>query len=133
MLVSGPDGPSYVDSREFPEADLSDCDEAQELSVGSLGDVGLGSAQGLQGYRSTHLRAGSGSGRGRAGCWLAASYHIPPMSSRQRLPHSVSESAPLDPLRVSPQVFSSVPTFVSTLLSPFGSVSDLTATFLSRV
>ena len=91
MLVSGPDGPSYVDSREFPEADLSDYDEAPELSVGSLGDVGRGSAQGLQGYWSTHLRAGSGSGRGRAGCRLAASYHVPTMSSRQRLPRSVSE------------------------------------------
>ena len=42
MLVSGPDGPSYVDSREFPEEDLSDCDDAPELSVGSLGDAGRG-------------------------------------------------------------------------------------------
>ena len=91
MLVSGPDGPSDVDSREFPEADLSDCDDAPELSVGSLGDAGRGSAQGLQGSWSTHLRAGIGSGRGRAGCRLAASYHVPPMSSRQRLPRSVSE------------------------------------------
>ena len=132
-LVSGPDGPSYVDSREFPEADLSDCDDAPELSVGSLGDVGRGSAQGLRGYGSTHLRAGIRSGRGRAGCRLAASYHVLPMSSRQRLPHSVSEPAPLDPLRVSPQVFSSAPTFASTLISPFGSVSDSTATFVSRV
>ena len=41
VLVSGHDGPSYVDSRKFPEADLSDCDDAQELSVGSLGDVQL--------------------------------------------------------------------------------------------
>ena len=64
---------------------------------------------------------------------MAASYHVPPMSSRQRLPSSVSEPAPLDPLRVSPQVFSSVLTFVSTLLSPFGSVSYSTATFVSRV
>ena len=64
MLVSGPDGPSYVESREFPEADLSDCDDALELSVGSLGDVGRGSAQGLQGYESTHLRAGIRSGQG---------------------------------------------------------------------
>ena len=133
VLVPGPDGPSYVDSREFPEADLSDCDDAPELSVGSLGDVGRGSAQGLRGYGSTHLRAGIGSGRGRAGCRLAASYHVLPMSSRQRLPHSVSEPAPLDPLRVSPQVFSSAPTFASTLISPFGSVSDSTATFVSRV
>ena len=133
VLVSGPDGPSYVDSREFPEADLSDCDEVPELSVGSLGDVGRGSAPGLRAYGSTHLRAGSGSGRGRAGCRLAASYHVPPMSSRQRLPRSVSESAPLDPLRVSSQVFSSSPTFASTLLSPFGSVSDSTATFPPRV
>ena len=39
LLVFGPDGPSYVDSREFPEADLSDCDDALELSVGSLGDT----------------------------------------------------------------------------------------------
>ena len=62
MLVSGPNGPSNVDSREFPEADLSDCDYALKLSVGSLGDVGRGSAQGLQGYWSTHLRAGSRSG-----------------------------------------------------------------------
>ena len=133
MLVTGPDGPSYVDSREFPEEDLSDCDDAQEVSVGSLGDVGRGSAQGLLGYWSTHLRAGSGSGRGRAGCLLAASYHVPPMSSCQRLPHSVSESTPLDPLLVSPQVFSSSSTFALTLLSPFGSVSDSTATFPPRV
>ena len=91
MLVSGPDGPSYVDSREFPEADLSDCDDAPELSVGSMGDAGRGSAQGLQGSGSTHLRAGIRRGLGQAGCLLAASYHIPPMSSRQRLPHSVSE------------------------------------------
>ena len=34
VLVSGPDGPSIVDSREFPEADLSDCDDAPELQVG---------------------------------------------------------------------------------------------------
>ena len=81
VLVSGPDGPSYVNSREFPEADLSDCDEAPELSVGSLGDVGRGSAPGLRGYGSPHLRVGSWSGRGRAGCRLAASYHVPPMSS----------------------------------------------------
>ena len=62
MLVSGPHGPSYVDSLEFPEMDLSDCDDVQELSVGSLGDVGLGSAQGMWGYWSTHLRAGIRSG-----------------------------------------------------------------------
>ena len=49
VLVSGPDGPSYVDSREFPVADLSDCDDAPELFVGSLGDVGRGSAQCLLG------------------------------------------------------------------------------------
>ena len=133
MLVSGPDGPSYVDSREFPEADLSDCDDAPELSVGSLGDAGRGSAQGLQGSRSTHLRAGIGRGRGLAGCRLAASYNVPPMSSRQRMPRSVSELAPLDPLLVSPQVFSSVPTFVLTLLSSFGSASYLTATSFSCV
>ena len=133
VLVSGPDGPSYVDSREFPEADLSDCDHAPELSVGSQGDVGRGSAQGLGGYGSTHLRAGIGSGRGWAGCRLAASYHVPPMSSRQWLPRSVSESASLDPLRVSSPVFSSSPTFASTLLSTFGSVSDSTATFPPRV
>ena len=131
MLVSGPDGPSNVDSREFPEADLSDCDDAPELSVGSLGDEGRGSAQGLQGSGSTHLRAGIGRGRGRAGCRLAASYHVPPMSSRQRMPRSVSEPAPLDPLRVSPQVFSSAPTFASTLLSPFGSAFDSAATSFS--
>ena len=88
MLVSGPDGPSDVDSREFPEADLSDCDDAPELSVGSLGDVDRGSAQGLQGSGSTHLRAGIRRGRGRAGWLLAASYHVPPMSSRQRIPLS---------------------------------------------
>ena len=123
VLVSRPDGPSYVDSREFPEADLSDCDDALELSVGSLGDMGWGSAQGLQGYWSAHLHAGIRSGLGWDGCRLAASYHVPPMSSCQRLPSSVSEPAPLDPLLVSPQVFSSVPTFVLTLLSPFGSVS----------
>ena len=46
---------------------------------------------------------------------------------------SLSEPAPLDPLRVSPQVFSSALTFVLTLLSPFGSVSNSTATFFSRV
>ena len=103
MLVSGPDGPSYVDSREFPEVDLRDCDDAPELFVGSLGDVGRGSAQGLRGYWSTHLRAVSGGGLGRAGCRLAASYHVPPMSSRQRLPHSVSEPAPLAGL--SPSLF----------------------------
>ena len=119
MLVSGPDGPSYVDSREFPEADLSDCDDAPELSVGSLGDVGRGSAQGLRGYGSTHLRAGIRSGRGWTGWWLAASYHVPPMSSSQRLPSSVSEPAPLDPLLVSPQVFSCVQTFAS-FFGPFG-------------
>ena len=68
-----------------------------------------------------------------AGCQLAASYHVPPMSSRQRLPSSVSEQPPLDPLRVSPQVFSSAQTFVLTLLSPFGSVSDSTSTFFSCV
>ena len=90
VLVFGPDGPSYVDSQEFPEMDLSDCDDAPELSVCSLGYVGWGSAQGLQGYLSTHLRAGIWSGQGHAGCLLAASYHIPPMSSHQRLPHSVS-------------------------------------------
>ena len=133
VLVSGPDGPSYVDSQEFPEADLSDCDDAPELFVGSLGDVCRGSAQGLRGYGSTHLRAGIGSGRGWAGCRLAASYHVPPMSSRQRLPRSVFEPAPLDPLRVSPQVFSSALTFALTLLSPFGFVSNSTATFFSRV
>ena len=133
MLVSGLDGPSSVDYREFPEVDLSDCDDALELSVGFLGDVGRGSAQGLLGYGSTHLRAGSRSGLGRAGCRLAASYHVPPMSSRQLMPCSVSEPAPLDPLRVSSPVFSSSPTFASTLFSPFGSVSDSTATFPPRV
>ena len=127
LLVSGPDGPSYVDSQEFPEADLSDCDDAPELSVGSMGDVGWGSAQGLLGYWSTHLCVGIGSGRGWAGCLLAASHHIPPMSSSQRLPLSVSEPAPLDSLLVSPQVFPSAQTFVLTLLSPFCSVSDSTA------
>ena len=107
VLVSGPDGPSYVDSREFPEADHSDCDDAPELSVGSLGDAGRGSAQGLQGSGSTHLRACIGRGWGLADCQLAASYHVPPMSSRQRMPCSVSVPAPLDPLLVSSPVFSS--------------------------
>ena len=76
VLVSRPDGPSYVDSREFPEAHLSDCDDAPELSVGSLGDVGRGSAQGLRGYRSTHLRAWSRSGGLLAGCLLSRSTHV---------------------------------------------------------
>ena len=35
MLVSGPDGPSDADSREFPEADLSDCDDVPELLWGT--------------------------------------------------------------------------------------------------
>ena len=76
VLVSGPDEPSDVDSRGFPEADLSDCDDAPELSVGSLGDAGRGSAQGLQGSRSTHLRAGIRRGRGQAGCRLDAFPHV---------------------------------------------------------
>ena len=68
-----------------------------------------------------------------SGSWLAASYHVPPMSSRQRMPCSVSELSPLDPLLVSPQDFSSAQTFLLTLLSPFGSASDSTATFFSCV
>ena len=39
VLVSGPDGPSDVDPCEFLHADISDCDDVPELSVGSLGDV----------------------------------------------------------------------------------------------
>ena len=109
------------------------CDDAPELSVGSLGDAGWGSAPGLQGAWSTHLRAGIGRGRGRAGCRLAASYHVPPMSSRQMMPRPVSEPAPLDPLQVSPQVYSSAPTFESTLLSPIGLASYWTATSFSCV
>ena len=115
VLVSGPDGASDVDPNEFLHADFSDCDGVPELSVGSLGDVGRGSAHGRQGSGSTHSRAarGIGRGRGRAGSRLAASYHVPPMSPRQRMPRSVSVPAPLDSLRVSPPVSSSQPTFAS--------------------
>ena len=116
-------------------ADFSDCGDVPELSAGSVGDVGWGSAHGRQGSGSTHLRAaqGIGRGQGRAGSRLAASHHVPPMSPRQRMPCSVSQPAPLDSLRVFPPVSSSQLTFASTLLSPFGSVSDLTTTSFSRV
>ena len=135
VLVSGPDGASDVDPNEFLHADFSDCDDVPELSVGSLGDVGWGSAHCWQGSGFAHSRAvqGIGRGQGRAGSWLAASYHVPPMSSRQRMSLCVSEPAPLDSLRVSPPVSFSQPTFVLTLLSPFGSVSNLTTTSFSRV
>ena len=52
--------------------------------------------------------------------WVWLAQCVPPMSSHQRMPHSVSEPAPFGSLLVSPQVFSSAPTFVLTLLSPLG-------------
>ena len=64
MLVSGPDGPLDVDPSEFLHADFSDCEDVLKLLVGSLGDVGRGSAQDRQGSGSFSLRSGSGRGRG---------------------------------------------------------------------
>ena len=49
VLVSGPDGALDVDPNEFLHADFSDCDDVLELSIGSLGDVGQGSAYCWQG------------------------------------------------------------------------------------
>ena len=46
VLVSGPDVALNVDPSAFIHADFSDCDDVPELSVGSLGDVGWGSAHG---------------------------------------------------------------------------------------
>ena len=72
-------------------------------------------------------------GCGLAGSRLAASYQVSPMSPSLRMSLSVSEQASLDSLLVSPPVSSSQQTFVLTLLSPFGLVSDLTTTSFSHM
>ena len=133
MLFSGPDGASDVDPRDFPRADFSDWDVAGELSLGRLGEVSRGSAQVRQGSGSTLSRSGTGRCWGRAGSRVAASYHVPPMSAPQGMSRSISEPAPLGPLRAFPPASSSAPTYASDLHSPFGSASELTATSSARV
>ena len=72
----GPDGPSSVDYLEFPEADLSDCDDAPELSVGSLGDVGWGPAGILVHSLACRHLEWLRLGRLQAGFLLSRSTHV---------------------------------------------------------
>ena len=132
VLVSGPDGPSDVDPREFLHADFSDCDDVPELSVGSLGDVGWGSAQDRHGSGSSSLR--SGSERGRRGHLMASSYSAPLLPAGQRRSRSISQQAPLVSLQASsPAPFSSALTFAAALHSPGGSASGLSDTSFARM